>query len=1093
MKRKPQFWLGRIIVVLLLTPLAVWAESGQFYFLARTAPVGSLSEAGQNQEGVYLRWDALEGELPADVEQLRLLRDGETLLEVGANEVMSEDQIAALYQGGAQQRRLLETVTQLQEAQAGAGQSFSANGFASLVHDRLTSDTGADTNWAFLASRSDFNIARARHRGYFDQPGRGTFTYELLAVDAGGETARLGRAQVDTTSLRQVQAPDRFEQVTQARCDAPEYAKDHYTVTLDWSAPGAGLVTDRLASHLFVSGYDLYRTTDNLDISVDEAPTRNIAALAASADHDSRGQVQIDGLEKVNDVLLTLSPDGNDQTPEWLETHEDLRNAGLKPGDHRAYYLVPRDFTGHYGPTIGTMVTVPNLTRPAKPWDVRVFADNSPDDPDKNIALSFDRVTLRNYLDVYEDNYRICNRAGAAQTGVLYYVGKNESCQEDTQRSLRLDVTDYKIYRFESFEAASQFSDSDGDGVADADERDLGMQCDPGAQPARAESALVETTDSNPSVETLPNSGRERIRFQDTVPASETNRETGRVFWYRLAAQTADKRLSLLTSPQRALFPERELPDSPTVALERTAEELISCSLETTDTTGPWDFIDDLKRHGTLEFSCDGQSYSGLTANQLQPEGDACMAKEVLTACSDSTTSSMSYSEPLAASGPSCSVDLPADVDICSQGQVRLAPEYGPVRKPLDDVGAVIRGPLHITVNAPDADSCVSLYRTVDGEQSRVATSCGSDVIGQIDYTADRGLFCGYAVTHDGNNNVSVPADVPCTLIRPDEGQKAPSTPQVVSVGLTGDSAELAWRLPVEPVAATLIELRHTNADGDQKVDLVSVPVADIGAGEVQEHIETIASLVGEEDEWCVRLRSVSPSSVESESLSSDWSSPRCVTRSDEPRSAPEYLPWPSQPGLPQGPDVQAQLGTELPERNVYSEGYGNVLLSIASVEGLLQDCFFIRYLPGGTFEYRVFPEVECNRSGKARAQAAVRSELDFVVYRQGRAPDGTLGEWIQVSPLIDYTHWDDVPLNEKQGTNTKFNDPYIKAYEDFNQQDLWHFVFVDRYPYITGHDYRYQLVYFSDDHRLNRWRQSDWVTADPGVYSSAELAQETE
>lgn len=1092
MKRKLQFWLGRIIVVLLLAPLTVWAESGQFYFLARTAPVGSLSAPGQTQEGVYLRWDALEGELPGDVDQLRLLRDGETLLEVGANEVMPEARIAALYQGAAQQRRLLETVTQLQEAQVGAGQSFNPNGFAGLVHDRLVSDTGVDKNWAFLASRSDVNIARARYRGYFDQPGRGEFTYELLAVDAAGITARLGRAVVDTTSPRQVQAPNRFEQVTQARCDAPEYAKDHYTVTLDWSAPGAGLVTDRLASRLFISGYDLYRTTDNLDISVDEAPVRDIADLAASADHDSRGQVQIDGLEKVNDVLLTLSPDDNDQSPEWLETHEDLRNAGLEPGDHRAYYLVPRDFTGHYGPTIGTMVTVPNLTRPAKPWDVRVFADNSPDDPDKNIALSFDRVTLRNYLDLYEDNYRICNRDMAAQTGVLNYVGKNESCLEDTRRSLRLDVTDYKIYRFESFEAASQFRDSDGDGVADADERDLGMQCDPGAQPASAESALVETTDTNPSVETLPNSGRERVRFRDTVPASETNRETGRVFWYRLAAQTADKRLSLLTSPQRALFPERELPDKPLLTAERSNDYLCGCTIESTVTTDPWDFIDDLKEPGTTALSCDGQVFSSQEPDALQSGGQLCGDAKVALNCDGAASQALGFTSERSAriGGFSCQAELPAGVDICNSGQVRLKPDYCEARTDLEGLGSVIAGNLELTVVAPDADSCVSLFRDVDGNQTRVATSCGTEVPGQIEYTADKGLFCGYAVTHDGNNNVSLPTEVPCTLIRP-EGQKAPGTPQTVSVDITDTTADVRWRLPVEPVAATLIEFRNIDADGERHVTLTSVPAAGLGSGEVQEHLESISPLSGAEEEWCIRLRAVSPATVDSDSQASSWSAPRCVTRSGSPVAPPEYLPWPSQSAVPQGSDLNARLGIEFMLTDRTGPEIFNILVDLTEVEGLETSCYIQDYNP--TEEtYKQFPEFQCTPTGKGRAKAAIDPHLNFVAYRQGRAPDGTLEDWIQVSPLIDFVHWDSIPIDDKLQKSTQLNDPYIKLYDRLGQFDRWGAAFIDRYPYIGGHEYRYQFLYFTEDHRLGRWRQSNWLVADPVDYLSA-LQQQQE
>lgn len=1084
------FMLWAVLLCTLMSGTAE-ARDGQFYFVARPAPDSSLTLPSAATRGVYLRWDTLEGQLPDDVAELRLLRSqnggsATELLRVAADAVMSEGEIALLYRGEEHQRRLLETVARLSEYATSEERSFSTGAFASELQYRLENDR----LWAYFASRADFNVARARYRAVLDYPGNGTFTYELQAINDVGDTARLGKVEVDTTASRSVLPPRDFRQVHQARCDAPEYARDHHTVSLQWKTPGAktdGLsanITDQMASQVMISGYDLYRTTDN----VAQAADRDIAAEARTAAFNGAGELELDGLEKVNDVLLTVTPDNADE-PEWMETVDQLKRAGLEPGDSRGYYLVPRDFTGNYGPTLKTLVTVPDLRRPPQPWEVRRFVDQGKDD----VAIGFDAVNLDNYLAAFGDSRKVCNLSEASASGVIEYVGPEQDCQTDTRRALKLDVQDYRVYRFDSFRTASRFRDSDGDGVSDSDERDAGTQCNAGAQPdGKTDYRLDGDNGVSLQAVTLPTSGRTRMRFRDTAPAVAK----GKVHWYRFAAVSANGQPSLLTPPERALFPDRDLPAKPAVSVSRTDDVLSGCSLSLQDEP-EWSFQDNVGRYNDLALNCGDATVVVPTSGLTDPDSKACAS--VRSSCEKVLGRTLTYS-PSAGTGEfTCTVDVPDSANLCNLDELSLNPEYAEGQVPVREAGRLVSGQVLVSVTTGEPDTCVSLYQTLDGEPSRVATSCGSVDPGSLEYVGERGMFCGYAVAQDGNNNVSVPEVLPCTLVRPEASvARAPGTPQPVGLNVGSSQANISWRLPVEPVASVLAEVRHETGAGEVEIDVVSIPNAGLGSGDVQTHRIPVPALVGSEDRWCVSLRSVSPSGVGREGKSSGWSQPRCVTRNGNgTTNDPGFLPWPEVPPAKQGEPLNVHFGTELVTDGSGRFGTGAFFLffDVTDISGMEPYCFIQEESTETTYD-QVFVDVECNLEGLVKAQGRVAPELNMLVYRQARAADGTLGDWIQVSPVIEYAHWDDItpenPEQVKLDTIARLNDPYIQMHKVYPEFDQWRFVFTDRYPYQTGNSYRYQSVYFSEDGRIQKWRQSGWVTADTESLSDG-LASGTE
>ncbi|MCB1738939.1 MAG: hypothetical protein KDK91_01110, partial [Gammaproteobacteria bacterium] len=331
------------------------AEGEQSYLTALVAPLGSISKSGQGDTAVYLRWDTTQGDYPADLTRFRLERDGTVIYDVPASGAMSVAEIQALYAPIEQERRRLETLRWLREE--GAAEEppvvVDAGNFAARLRARLL----GEKYWAFLASRNDFNVARAGYRAYLDPIDSGVHVYELLAVNAAGEEIRIGLVKVDAGTVHVMPGADDLLQVSEfERCDAPERMKTHGTVALNWNHPGA-TGNDEYVSSIMIAGYDLYRSDSNVvavDASID------IRQLAMGLAHDADGNVQIPGLQKVNDQPIPVSGSAQKDTTDvgwnpdfaqFVESIRDLAAVGVGPGDKRAYYLVPRDLTGNYGQT----------------------------------------------------------------------------------------------------------------------------------------------------------------------------------------------------------------------------------------------------------------------------------------------------------------------------------------------------------------------------------------------------------------------------------------------------------------------------------------------------------------------------------------------------------------------------------------------------------------------------------------------------------------------------------------------------------------------------------------------------------------------
>lgn len=1047
---------------LLATALTVQAES-PFYFVGKAAEEASLSAVGVGQRKVFLRWDTLEGTVPSEIVSFKLYRNTAEIGVFPSNEVMSPNQIAALYSGEAQQRRKLETLAALKNQALADPQfdDFPLNQFGPAYHQRLISDP----QWAAIASRVDFNVARARFRAFLDNPAPGEYEYELKAVNAGGQESRVGLFVVNTAATTTVLAPEGLSQVPLGECDSPDVGKDHFTVALSWPQPGGASLADQLASRVFTAGYDLYRSIDDVPESTNKVPPRDLAAEARNATHDTQGRVVLDGLEKVNDVLLTLTGAENGE-PVFIETQRDLIEDGLGLGDRRFYYLVPRDFAGQYGPTVGALVEVPNRGRPPAPWDIVSFPDQAAESPE--LEILWDAVNYDNYQRTFGDVNRFCNPVEAQENGQLQVVGKGEDCDLEGQRSIRLDVDGYKIYRFDSNREAHKFSDSDGDGVSDAIERLANTQCDPKLQSDPSKSRLLNATTTE---FLLPETHRVMVKVRDAVPANDKDE----LYWYRIASYTADGRLSFLSPPTQAKFPDRTLPDPPVATVTRDDLENCGCELVVTDPNAPWSFTDTIGKSTeyVLNIGVQGnpraEDSGDVSVHQFNnPDAPICVAL-----ATNSNVDITGIDEYPAQTGKVndlfCQTNVPEDIDFCRQGAVELR-RTSCAQVPVDE-GDVVADKVSVKLEFP-AGSCGSLFISPLGVKTRLKTSCGTDTPGLLEAELDSVSICGaYGSSQDHNNAISQPVYLPCVKPVDVVERTTLTAAQPVSFNIDGGLGSYQWKLPVEPVSASLVEFERQE-DGETLV--TSVGAADTRDTSFAAAALTLAPLLSAGETWCARVKLIGPAVRGSEAVQSAWTQPLCAIREGE-LAPPVFLPWPPIAAAPQGDNIEFKIGHEL-GRSQTVESYQPVWelfqrnsldVVCRNLDNAIEPDPALRSLYGNPI---------CPTTEYVDIRRSFAPFLNMIVYRQGRSPDGIEGDYQQVTPRLDRVHWDDVN-DDKNVSEHRLNDPWFRTYAVEAGVDRWGFAFVDRYPLLAGYSYRYQVIKFTADNRIASWQQSNWVT----------------
>lgn len=1100
---------GRTLALLMLavagSPLAHAAEGDQLYFTAFRAPIGSMSGAGLEERAVYLRWDVTEGNLPADLVGFKVLRDGAEIAAMPATGAMAADGILELYQPGdpvlaaANARRQAEVTAWLDELDDDVrNQSVNAGNF----HQALASTLATNPLWSLSAARIDFNVARALYRGYLDQPLASRVEYVLIGVAANGTERRLGQVSVDTTGADVIPAAGDFAQVTNlGRCDAPDLGREHHVVALNWKLPGSN-PTERYVFGLVNAGFDLYRTTG--PVSGSPAP-EDIANLAAKALFDDAGVPQIAGLEKVNDQPISAAGEADREAryrgynpgfAQYLEFPADLAAAGLMPGDRRAYYLVPRDISGNYGESVVTLVTVTDRLPPPAPWAVRSFANRAAG----SVTLQWDPVDLAGYYETHQDGRTYCNLDNARLDNQLVYVNAGETCDTGSRITVDFDVREYRVYAFADPGVAARFTDADGDGFADVDERRLdadpeGAVCDPalpggagGLQNYLADVRRVDAVD-------VSRSGRAVFNLENTAV------EPGRPLWYRIASVDVDGNVSPLSPPARAVLDDLDLPFIPNLA-GRLSRSTCQYSLVPRDAQGDV-LVEEANPNGvmqTVALACSSSTQANPvltlkaqrtgTARQVPLTTADCISqfeqlcgKEIINpVVTVLDVSGNARASRELGTGTSCPLAQLELVEDCSE----------PVLDPVAD-DRVYGRPDEFIFDTAGLPMCADIFLADGDTDLRLKTVCPGDppfALGDLNLPEGESMCLAMAPRgKNGINGTRVPVCFVAGTVR------NPQAPVPVSLALdaASTSATANLLLPPHRVHSVILELENRTTGQTETVS-APVPGYQPDAGEpvpITLELGAPPTGAGWREQWCIRARTVAlwaPGEIAS-GLSA-WSPTLCAERADAGVPPRTYLGWPGTPDIPADASLD-WIHVTASGVNVIPLVAGFELPSDATCPGFTApDCDQskdISLVAGDKtfFDTCTYRPVRLGCAGQcARINAALSGQLGFVAYRQMRV-NGVPGNFIQVSPLIETAFCRDsieAPI---------FNDPFVRLI-DVNAGPVDdgtgpEFVFVDGYPTsipasTTNPDtieYRYQLIYFDNRGEVTRTRTTPWKTPD--------------
>ncbi|HHH51783.1 MAG TPA: hypothetical protein ENK76_05390, partial [Campylobacterales bacterium] len=534
-----------IILLFILTTLNIYSADKQFYFIGKYGRLGSISQEANNQTGIYLRWDLIEGTLPINIKEIKLIRvdDNKTLLDVNSSDKMSAKQIGDMFQSVGSQRRLFEIINSISKNDNPQCTNANIGNIGTKVLSCLR-----DNYWSFLASRVNFDIARARYRAYLDtsfNKSKLYIDYKLIGVKDNQSEIVLGKTRVELKDTKVLSAKD-FKQIIESKCNDNRYALDDYRVGLSWKNGGANS-TEFFANGLMVSGYDLYYTTKpikDLDANFD-AEHIDIMKIASNINHNSIGELNPKELKdkfllaKANETLITIGEkDTNGEKPLYLESMQTLKDRGFKANETRYYFLVARDFTGNYGDTIYIKVIIPDLLPPAKPINPRAIEDNN------KTTILWDSVTPKNYLDYYTDMKACPNRVNKR----IRFVQKDEVCTNGNGVMLNFNVSKYFVYRFDNRKDIAGFEDKNLNGISDVYEELNSTTCKAKKRLHRVYNRLVAT---------VPQSNQKTIKFHDIGVTQ------GKEYWYKIVSVTDSNITSHFTSPIHAFVPRRELLDAP--------------------------------------------------------------------------------------------------------------------------------------------------------------------------------------------------------------------------------------------------------------------------------------------------------------------------------------------------------------------------------------------------------------------------------------------------------------------------------------------------------------------------------------------------
>lgn len=1003
-----------VIVLLVLTIVNLYSADKQFYFVGKYGRLGSLSQEANAQSGVYLRWDLIEGEFPQEINEIKLIRIGEhnqTLLDVNSSDMMTASQISQMFQSVGSQRRLFEIINSISKSDN--PQCTNAN--IGNIGDKILSCL-QDNYWSFLASRVNFDIARARFRAYLDttyDKTKSSISYLLLGFN-GTQKIVLGKTQVYLDSNHLLDAKD-FKQIVESKCNDNRYALDDYRVGLSWKNGGDN-ATEFFANGLMISGYDLYYSTKPVSkLPHDFAKGIDMAKIASMSTHNSEGEINPTALKrelnlaKANETLITLGEKMTDgKKPIYIESMKTLKERGFKPGERRYYFLVARDFTGNYGRTIYIKVVIPDLLKPAKPINPRAIEDSN------KTTLIWDAVTPSNYLDYYRDMKACSHRIGNRVT----FVESNQSCQKGEGVTLNFNVDKYYVYRFDNNQEAASFEDKNLNGISDVREELNVTTC----QVKRHLSSKY-----NRLVKKISNSNFKIIKFHDE------NVNKSQEYWYRIVSVTKRGVTSQPTMPIRAFVPERKLLDAP--ELNVTEKRFTIGEKDNNDDNEQNFFIENntdifvrarMEYDGGKIFNFDVASGMFLLPDALKdriftnPGGVLSIKffneQEKLLGIYYSKTAAMFRFR-----------EIRDEDDKSKIIGYKIISAIKRVEFFMKDVEIKNAEPIHSSCVSINLDKtkfmknqnfCTEVSLAMGNSRYKLSQYC--DNRKKLDICAKKSSYDLYSVgvsLHYDNGQMSYPAYF--SFIPNRYNLSIPNKPALegeLGVDIASKRFHVSIKPQIEKVTGTMLYLYNKNKsisrikmvshlDNHKPKDLIPV--------------ELNVSDISIPDTWCIKAKTIGLDGQVSE-----WSTPLCrdlVLSSKVEKE--DLLAWPI-------------LSNNVVQGDSFNISFENNTTKIEILETFIgkRTCAFLR-----TFS----------------------NKLNFVVYRSMLLPNGKQTKFVQVSPFImgDYCKDNEV-FEEKDNLQIEYT--HDKSKTKIN--------FVDKYPYIVGEKYQYVLLFFNNEMEISSY-----------------------
>lgn len=1081
-----------MIMLLGLTAAATAAPTDQLWFTGKRAPLDAFSEGAG---AVHLRWGVTEGELPADVVRFEIEIEGEAVFETPAQPRPSAADVRAAYAPYPRHQAL---------AAARIREAGEARDFASVTADRVAGRDANDAHWRRLAGRLDPVLAQLSGRGVILRDGANG-TYRLFAVAADRRRALLGEVTIGANATV-AQAPDDARQVFElGRCDGPEVGRADGVVALTWQLPGAPRSVDRLAYGLDLAGFELYRA-DAAQTDVDAA---DFPRLGAGAALDGSGMPRLAGLTRVNTspIAPTPAPEGgkdarykayNPDFAQWLETADEIAKAGLKPGDTRAYFIVARDVTGNFGGAARVDVTVPDALAPPAPWSVRALPQQTDARGSESLRLIWWHVDARNFHDA-RPGRTWCNLATAATDGRLSFAGGDGDCATPAG-VVNVNVASYKVYRFDDQVRAAQFTDTDGDGVSDAAERDQqagnlstpGQACDPDAQPVNAINYLV------PGVvpRVTRRNGRAVVEVID--PLGPTLRKDTH-YWYRIAAVGRNGRIGVLSAPIRGFFPDLSKP----ARLDAADMQAGYCPIRVTagqrlGSTAV--VIDETALAVEAEFICNGE-YRYAREPLIELDGQRGVIVPVPRRC-NSTVRLYDASGRVIAQAQYTRPELP-ERESDPGFNVRVFQDCANPEALVDGQTAPTPHLFRVPLNMPPR-TCVDLMRTINGRRERLTTLCTPGEAWYSELRPLSGALACYSAQPVNDNGVTGTL-IPLPCVRAPE-VAAPAAPSLDSFIFEGRRAIVNWRAPATHIGGILLEWRQVSGDGAGDVSgakYVSAP-GDTTPGSGFTTTFDVPALGPDTERWCVRARSFGRGG-DPLGQTSDWSADLCIDRAAPGTPLPQFLGWPAvSRARDAGTLAVRYLEADQAPVIALSDLDTPVVLPAACEVRNSRNQLVDRVCGGDDACVAGEPHVYLDCGICGRIDAALGDNRRFVVYRQ-RRDDGAHTAYAQVSPRIDgmycaascadmfgcvnregdFLDQAFCSLNDQAQVACDANrapegvfDPYVKLLT-FDQADDWPvttLAFVDRTPHAAGAEYRYQVVYFDARGEVTAKRTTPWL-----------------